>query len=221
MKTNIEHSVASVAVSSHIPMSILRRPPLQHRSLMRVISILDAAELLLTEMTPEKLQVLDIAREANVTVGTLYHFFKDKQAILACLVGRTTNELKFVISSAPEDVRSTSVGLLRWYFQQSVQVAKRRRVPFRLYNEFGHTQDLEKLDSEASEMFVSRLMSAVMSENASLSEREAKIGCEVIDKAMIAALNNLANLERGPAAQAHRKAWEQMLVEYLHILLAK
>ena len=128
-------------------MSILRRPPLQHRSLIRVISILDAAELLLTEMTPEKLQVLDIAKEANVTVGTLYHFFKNKQAILACLVGRTTNELKFVISSAPEDVSSTSIGLLRWYFQQSVQVAKRRRVPFRLYNEFGHTQDLEKLDS--------------------------------------------------------------------------
>ena len=202
-------------------MSILRRPPLQHRSLIRVISILDAAELLLTEMTPEKLQVLDIAKEANVTVGTLYHFFKDKQAILACLVGRTTNELKFVISSAPEDVRSTSVGLLRWYFQQSVQVAKRRRVPFRLYNEFGHTQDLEKLDSETTEMFVSRLMSAVMSENISLSEKEAKIGCEVIDKAMVAALNDLANLDRDPAAQARRKAWEQMLVEYLHILLAR
>ena len=172
-------------------------------------------------MTPEKLQVLDIAKEANVTVGTLYHFFRDKQAILACLVGRTTNELKFVISSAPEDVSSNSVGLLRWYFQQSVQVAKRRRVPFRLYNEFGHTQDLEKLDSEASEMFVSRLLSAVMSENASLSEREAKIGCEVIDKAMVAALNNLANLDRGPAAQARRKAWEQMLVEYLQTLLAR
>jgi AcrR family transcriptional regulator len=65
-----------------------RRTPRQPRSEATVEAILDAAFQLLEQGGPRALTTNHIAERAGVSVGTLYQYFKGKQAILAALAQR-------------------------------------------------------------------------------------------------------------------------------------
>ena len=66
----------------------MRRQPKQARSQERVKQILDVAEQLFLEVGYESTTTRAIAARANVSVGSLYQFFPDKEAILKALAIR-------------------------------------------------------------------------------------------------------------------------------------
>jgi AcrR family transcriptional regulator len=66
----------------------MRRQPQQARSQERVKQILDVAEQLFLEMGYEATTTRAIAARAEVSVGSLYQFFPDKEAILKALAVR-------------------------------------------------------------------------------------------------------------------------------------
>jgi AcrR family transcriptional regulator len=66
----------------------MRRQPQQVRSQERVKQILDVAEQLFLEMGYEATTTRAIAACAEVSVGSLYQFFPDKEAILKALAVR-------------------------------------------------------------------------------------------------------------------------------------
>jgi AcrR family transcriptional regulator len=66
----------------------MRRQPQQARSQERVKKILDVAEQLFLEMGYEATTTRAIAARAEVSVGSLYQFFPDKEAILKALAIR-------------------------------------------------------------------------------------------------------------------------------------
>ena len=66
----------------------MRRQPKQARSQERVKQILDAAEQLFLEVGYESTTTRRIAARATVSVGSLYQFFPDKEAILKALAIR-------------------------------------------------------------------------------------------------------------------------------------
>ncbi|HIK08293.1 MAG TPA: TetR family transcriptional regulator [Trichormus sp. M33_DOE_039] len=68
--------------------SKMRRQPQQMRSQERVDSILNAAEELFIEMGYEQTTTRAIATHAKVSIGSLYQFFPDKEAILKALATR-------------------------------------------------------------------------------------------------------------------------------------
>ncbi|MBE9067644.1 TetR/AcrR family transcriptional regulator [Leptolyngbya cf. ectocarpi LEGE 11479] len=63
----------------------MRRQPQQARSQERVQQILDAAEQLFVETGYESTTTRAISARAGVSVGSLYQFFPDKEAILKAL----------------------------------------------------------------------------------------------------------------------------------------
>lgn len=65
-----------------------RRTPRQPRSEATVEAILDAAFQLLEQGGPRALTTNHIAERAGVSIGTLYQYFKGKQAILGALAQR-------------------------------------------------------------------------------------------------------------------------------------
>lgn len=65
-----------------------RRTPRQPRSEATVEAILDAAFQLLEQGGPRALTTNHIAERAGVSVGTLYQYFRGKQAILGALAQR-------------------------------------------------------------------------------------------------------------------------------------
>ncbi|MDY6940163.1 MAG: TetR/AcrR family transcriptional regulator [Cyanobacteriota bacterium] len=66
----------------------MRRQPQQARSQERVKHILDVAEQLFLEIGYESTTTRSIASRAKVSVGSLYQFFPDKEAILKALAIR-------------------------------------------------------------------------------------------------------------------------------------
>lgn len=69
-----------------------RRVPRQHRSEQRLREILDLTAQLLELVGPDKLTTNLVARELGVSVGTLYHYYPNKQAVLHALAVRWLDE---------------------------------------------------------------------------------------------------------------------------------
>ena len=84
----------------------MRRQPKQARSQERVKQILDVAEQLFLEMGYESTTTRAIATRAKVSVGSLYQFFPDKEAILKALAIRymQTQYQRFLDLHTPEAV---------------------------------------------------------------------------------------------------------------------
>ena len=84
----------------------MRRQPQQARSQERVKQILDVAEQLFLEIGYESTTTRAIAARSKVSVGSLYQFFPDKEAILKALAIRymQTQYQRFLDLHTPETV---------------------------------------------------------------------------------------------------------------------
>jgi AcrR family transcriptional regulator len=80
----------TAAASGMLPASRLlpRRAPLQARARQRVERILQATVELLADQSAESLTTAAIAAQAEVPIGSVYHYFPSKEAILVELAGR-------------------------------------------------------------------------------------------------------------------------------------
>lgn len=81
----------------------LRRRPTQARGLQRVIDVIDSYERLLAHHRFEDLTMEDIARAARIQVGSLYHFFPDKTAVVVTVLERILVEDGSAFELTPED----------------------------------------------------------------------------------------------------------------------
>lgn len=77
-----------------------RRAPRQARGAARVDAILDAAEQVIAEAGPDGASLNAIAAAARTAPGSLYHFFADKDAVLAALAERQAEAFSRVMASA-------------------------------------------------------------------------------------------------------------------------
>jgi AcrR family transcriptional regulator len=74
----------------------LRRVPSQARGQRRFDRVLDAAEAVFAAVGFEAATTNDIARRAETSIGSLYQFFPNKEAILQALANRYLDELRAV-----------------------------------------------------------------------------------------------------------------------------
>lgn len=73
---------------------VTRRAPVQERSQRRVRSILDATAELLAEVGYEHVTTSAIAARAGISVGSLYQFFANKEAVMQGLAELYLDELR-------------------------------------------------------------------------------------------------------------------------------
>jgi AcrR family transcriptional regulator len=90
-----------------IPDNPLRRRPQQPRGQRRIEAILDAAERVFAVVGYEATSTNQIAAEAHTSIGSLYQFFPNKEAILRALVARSQEQMRAVLdgvfASDPRD----------------------------------------------------------------------------------------------------------------------
>jgi AcrR family transcriptional regulator len=77
------------------------KSPLTHAQQARRDRIVDAGLALLAERDYDKIQVKDVAEEANVALGTLYHYFSSKEHLFAEVLVRWAGTLRTNISRNP------------------------------------------------------------------------------------------------------------------------
>ena len=81
----------------------LRRVPRQARSRERLARMLDAAEALLVAEGPAALTTTRVAETAGVSVGSLYQYLPDKEAIVEALAGRYLAEFEGLMVALAEE----------------------------------------------------------------------------------------------------------------------
>ncbi len=102
----------------------VRRRPQQERSQLRVANILDVAARLICEHGAGHLKMTDIARSADIPIGSLYQYFPEKAAIIKALYDATSLGMRERIVVAYAGIQSLEEALditdamIDWYFEQ-------------------------------------------------------------------------------------------------------
>lgn len=91
--------------TNEMALTALRRRPTQSRGVQRVTDVIDACEHLLASRRFEDLTMEDIAQTAKTQVGSLYHFFPDKTAVVVTVLERILMDEGAVFELTPADAR--------------------------------------------------------------------------------------------------------------------
>jgi AcrR family transcriptional regulator len=97
--------------SSHSPPTTaaqrsLRREPQQARSRRRVAAVLEAAERVLVAEGAGGLTTTRVAQEAGISVGSLYQWFPDKEAIVEALALQYVDGFRALMASLAETAQT-------------------------------------------------------------------------------------------------------------------
>jgi AcrR family transcriptional regulator len=95
----------------------MRKQPVQKRSQQMVEALVDAAGEVIARQGLDRFTTIEVAERAGVSVGSLYQYFANKEALLAALLDRLTRRLGEVVNrTAPllleADLRTIVHGLL-------------------------------------------------------------------------------------------------------------
>jgi AcrR family transcriptional regulator len=143
----MDHMSTQQADAPAPPTQPLRREPMQRRSVARVQRMLDAAQELVAEVGYDALTTTLIAERAGVSIGSLYQFFPDKQAVVRAVALRN---LEIFSDRLTAMVRSRS--LHSWWDVVSEVIDQyvdmHQKIPGFRAIRFGDVADLHLLDPE-------------------------------------------------------------------------
>jgi AcrR family transcriptional regulator len=135
-----------------------RRKPLQARAQKRHEQILDTTAELLEKVGVDELTTILIAQSLDISVGSLYHYFPNKIAILYALSQRWLNE----ITQALDDIDATLVDLedldrfTSHSMERLLEVYRRQRGILHLVQAMFSIPELRQLDDEHDELMINR-----------------------------------------------------------------
>ncbi len=136
-----------------------RRRPIQKRAVERTRQIFDTTAKLLEEVGIDDLTTILIAREMGVSVGSLYHYFPNKHAILHGLGAQWLNEMTLALEDLearefcavdPGDFINQSIDRLK-------QVYQNQRAILPLMQAISSIPELRDLDEQHDEMVIGKL----------------------------------------------------------------
>ena len=140
-----------------------RRKPTQQRARRRRRDILVATVELLEEVGVDGLTTILIAKRLNISVGSLYHYFPNKQAILYALgahwLDQMTHSLELLEA---KDLESMGVAaFVEAAVDQMHAVYREQQALLPLMQALWSIPELRQLDAEHDEIYISK-MSAMM-----------------------------------------------------------
>ena len=92
---------------SHVRTLTPRNAPIQKRALERRAKILEVTADLLEEVGQDDLTTILVAKRAEMSVGTLYHYFPNKYAILYALAEQWLGEIDTVLQELEAELLET------------------------------------------------------------------------------------------------------------------
>jgi len=116
-----------------------RRTPAQPRATRTVERILDAALTLYVDDGVVETTTNAIASEANVSVGTIYQYFADKEAIAVAASDRCFSELEAILLTVVVDNNRPTSSLIEQYVSELVDYVRERPGLVALMSEGGRS----------------------------------------------------------------------------------
>lgn len=92
-----------MTATDRLPAPQLRNVPVQARSRARLARVLEAADAILAEEGAAAFTINRVASAAGVPVGSVYHYFVDKEALVEALALRHWHELGAAVAEIAAD----------------------------------------------------------------------------------------------------------------------
>ncbi|AFU97864.1 TetR/AcrR family transcriptional regulator [Simiduia agarivorans] len=137
-----------------------RRQPIQARAKQRTRQILDVTARLLGEAGFDELTTILIAKELGISVGSLYHYFPNKQSILYALGDRWLETMSQALGDI-EQFPLEQLDLDRFVDQaidRMVIVYRDERAILPLAQAMWAVPELRELDERHDQMIIDRMM---------------------------------------------------------------
>lgn len=165
--------------SAQIPSSAARRSPKQARAQGTADAIITAAEQLLVEIGYARASTNAIARRAGVSVGSLYQYFPNKEAVFRAVVLRHSSEVKPTVlrtldglANSRRDFVAATLELLRKLADVN---AKNPRLLLAIERELGFIGH----DAEAA-LNVASTVRVILAQRFNLSEKELEVAVSLV-----------------------------------------
>ncbi|MCO4759206.1 MAG: TetR/AcrR family transcriptional regulator [Oceanospirillaceae bacterium] len=153
-----------------------RNAPVQGRSKKRSKEIIDVTSELLERVGFDDLNTILIAKEVGISVGSLYHYFPNKHAILYAMGLRWLEEIDKVLSEIAawpvEDMPLDE--LVEQMLAKNLKVYKKQKAVLTLVQAMFSVPALRELDAQHDDLVISRMAAIFkrMGINRHLKERE-------------------------------------------------
>ncbi|UTA49609.1 TetR/AcrR family transcriptional regulator [Simiduia sp. 21SJ11W-1] len=137
-----------------------RRQPVQERAKVRTRQILDVTARLLGEVGFDELTTILIAKELSISVGSLYHYFPNKQAILYALGDRWLETMSQALTSIEQmPIESLSLeDVVDKAVDRMLEVYRDERAILPLAQAMWAVPELRDLDERHDCMIIERMM---------------------------------------------------------------
>lgn len=172
-----------------------RNAPVQGRSKKRSKEIIDVTGELLERVGLDDLNTILIAKEVGISVGSLYHYFPNKHAILYAMGSRWLE----TVEAALDEIASWSVEtmpmdeLIDKMLSLKLKTYKRQKAILTLVQAMFSVPELRELDEQHDELEISRMAEVFkrMGINRHLKERErlGRLYLEVTHSVMLVVVN--------------------------------
>jgi AcrR family transcriptional regulator len=153
-----------------------RNAPVQGRSKLRSKQIIDVTGELLERVGLDDLNTILIAKEVGISIGSLYHYFPNKHAILYAMAMRWLDEIEAVLNEFETwPIETMDIDeLIARLLKTNLKVYKKQKAILTLVQAMFSVPELRQLDEQHDELVIKKMAQVFkrMGINHHLKERE-------------------------------------------------
>lgn len=133
-----------------------RNKPVQERALKQIENILNTTAQLLDQVGQDDLTTILVAKHAGISVGTLYHYFPNKYAIMYALAEQWVNEMQKAIEELEaESIEQQSIKIfVEFSIQRIMKVYLNQKGLLPLVQAMYGVPELQGLDEKHDEIVI-------------------------------------------------------------------
>jgi AcrR family transcriptional regulator len=189
---------------------VMRKTPRQARGQQRVETIMSAAVELFAEVGYEAATTNEIARRAHTSIGSLYQFFPNKEAILTALIASFREGVQALfdeVFSTPHSTRETLASAFEHLMDRLVTIYVHEPKFRVVFYGFSTSPDFQGAGSSLYEEILARLNTVLASGIPTIDETarsRAALAMLVTTKAMLPYTVTAEGIDAGMAAELKR-----------------
>lgn len=180
----------------------------------RVTEILDACETLLGEKRYEEISIDDIIETANVTRGTLYHFFENRRAVFLAVMHRALLEIDEQTNPRPGEDKLEFIDYVSKVERRLQNVWRKHSRIVEFYESNKFSPDFDEPRREKHMRSVDVMAQQLLSRHPDIGPARARKISMTLLVAMYTGLDTIALSQIRKAAGFGRE-WRLMITAYI------
>jgi AcrR family transcriptional regulator len=183
----------------------------------RVTDILDACESLLGEKRYEEISTDDIIETANVTRGTLYHFFDNRRAVFLALMHRALLEIDEQTNPRPGEDQLEFADYVSKVERRLQKVWRKHGHIVEFYESNKYSPDYDEPRREKHMGSVAVMAQQLLTRHPDIGPARARSISSTLLHAIYTGLDTIA-LSRSKEAAGLMREWRLMITAYIDSL---